>query len=296
MPYKVKGNCVYKKDDGTKVGCTKGSMDKYLAALHANTDESIKENDNNPTDVVKMDVPFLIRVMEYAKEDAKTDMDLHSATEKMIALSTKGKVLSMSDYDSIFTSKKEELSETKIFIKKLLRENMNDASGIPSEIQQELQRLGVNPNDAYVMIDNDMQTEGLGDAAKKSFGRFKSYAQALAKPLIVCSVLAGAISCQKNNPYVYKFSYHIDKEIDSTQQTNHNGVILTPYSPQEQVGSWYELEDHKLSEQERQAMEEELAAQEKARITGKDYTITDYKLELVGQSKRGDIETTDGYK
>jgi hypothetical protein len=31
MPYKVKGKCVYKKDDGTKVGCTKGDVNKYLA-------------------------------------------------------------------------------------------------------------------------------------------------------------------------------------------------------------------------------------------------------------------------
>lgn len=34
MPYKVKGKCVYKKDTGKKVGCTKGSVKKYLAALH----------------------------------------------------------------------------------------------------------------------------------------------------------------------------------------------------------------------------------------------------------------------
>jgi hypothetical protein len=44
LPYKVKGKCVYKKDDGTKVGCTKGDVNKYLAALHANVDES---SDNN---------------------------------------------------------------------------------------------------------------------------------------------------------------------------------------------------------------------------------------------------------
>jgi hypothetical protein len=32
--------CVYKKDGGAKVGCTKGSVEKYLAALHANANES----------------------------------------------------------------------------------------------------------------------------------------------------------------------------------------------------------------------------------------------------------------
>ena len=46
MPYetrKVDGKyCVYKKDGGKKVGCTKGTKEakkKYLAALHANADE-----------------------------------------------------------------------------------------------------------------------------------------------------------------------------------------------------------------------------------------------------------------
>lgn len=43
MPYKVKGKCVYKKDGGAKVGCTKGSVKKYLAALHANASESTQE-------------------------------------------------------------------------------------------------------------------------------------------------------------------------------------------------------------------------------------------------------------
>ena len=44
MPYKYKkvGSeyCVYKKEDNTKVGCTKKSIKKYLSALHANVDES----------------------------------------------------------------------------------------------------------------------------------------------------------------------------------------------------------------------------------------------------------------
>jgi len=46
MPYKTKKvgskTCVYKKHGGAKVGCTKGSGKKYLAALHANAES--KEN------------------------------------------------------------------------------------------------------------------------------------------------------------------------------------------------------------------------------------------------------------
>lgn len=41
MPYKVKGKCVYKKNTGKKVGCTKGPVKKYLAALHANVKDSV---------------------------------------------------------------------------------------------------------------------------------------------------------------------------------------------------------------------------------------------------------------
>lgn len=39
MPYFTKKNCVYKKSTGKKVGCTKGSVKDYLAALHANINE-----------------------------------------------------------------------------------------------------------------------------------------------------------------------------------------------------------------------------------------------------------------
>jgi hypothetical protein len=48
-----------------------------------------------------MDIPLLLRIMEYSKEDAKTDMDLHHVTEKLIELSRNGQPLSMKDYESI---------------------------------------------------------------------------------------------------------------------------------------------------------------------------------------------------
>lgn len=48
MPYLTSKNCVYKKNlDGTKgklIGCTKGSIKKYLKALYANMkEESVTE-------------------------------------------------------------------------------------------------------------------------------------------------------------------------------------------------------------------------------------------------------------
>lgn len=57
--------------------------------------------ERNPQDTVTVDVPLLIRLLEYAREDAKTDMDLHNVTERLIALSASGKTLSMQDYSQI---------------------------------------------------------------------------------------------------------------------------------------------------------------------------------------------------
>ena len=64
------------------------------------SEQGVAEGDeiNNPADTVTVDVPLLIRIMEYAKEDAKTDLDLHNAAEKLIELSQEGRTLTMDDY------------------------------------------------------------------------------------------------------------------------------------------------------------------------------------------------------
>jgi hypothetical protein len=64
------------------------------------------ETIDNPEDVVKMDIPLLIRLLEYAREDAKTDMDLHNVAEKLIEFSKDGDVLSMEQYDAIVGEQK----------------------------------------------------------------------------------------------------------------------------------------------------------------------------------------------
>jgi hypothetical protein len=69
----------------------------------------------NPKDTIKVDVPLFIRLLEYAREDAKTDMDLHDVAENIIRLSETGKTLSMNDYDSIVGSTEEELAEVRLW-------------------------------------------------------------------------------------------------------------------------------------------------------------------------------------
>jgi len=69
----------------------------------------------NPRDTITVDVPLFIRLLEYAREDASTDMDLHDVAENIIRLSETGKILSMNDYDSIVGSSSEELDEMRIW-------------------------------------------------------------------------------------------------------------------------------------------------------------------------------------
>jgi len=57
----------------------------------------------NPTDTAILDIPLLIRIMEYAKEDAQSDMDLHKVAENIIELSKEGKTLTMDNYNSILS-------------------------------------------------------------------------------------------------------------------------------------------------------------------------------------------------
>lgn len=59
------------------------------------------QEDSDPVDTVTVDVPLLLRVMEYAKEDAQDDLALHDVAEAMVRLSKNNEVLSMDHYESI---------------------------------------------------------------------------------------------------------------------------------------------------------------------------------------------------
>ena len=71
------------------------------------------ENSFNPTDKITVDVPLFIRLLEYAREDAKTDVDLHNVAEKAVMLSENGATLTMANYNAIVNSTSEELQEMK---------------------------------------------------------------------------------------------------------------------------------------------------------------------------------------
>ena len=60
----------------------------------------LKEMDENPSDVIKLDVPLFIRLIELAREEINNDVDLHKIAENIIRISS-SKVASMADYEEI---------------------------------------------------------------------------------------------------------------------------------------------------------------------------------------------------
>jgi len=51
-------------------------------------------------DIIRLDVPLFIRLMELAREEIKQDADLHDVAEAVIKLSQED-VVTMADYDQI---------------------------------------------------------------------------------------------------------------------------------------------------------------------------------------------------
>ena len=64
----------------------------------------------NPKDTINLDIPLFIRLLEYAREDASSDVDIHNLSERVINLASSGETLTMDDYDSIVPKKTTEES------------------------------------------------------------------------------------------------------------------------------------------------------------------------------------------
>jgi hypothetical protein len=92
--------------------------------------EASKEEDQ--IDTITMDVPLFIRVLEYAREDAQADMDLHDLAEKAIAGTKQQGLLQMDDYDML-VGEKESVDE----------ETLTEAY-VPQNIKEFAKRKGVS--------------------------------------------------------------------------------------------------------------------------------------------------------
>ena len=65
------------------------------------SEEEGEEDKDNPVDVVKMDIPLFIRMLEFAREDAVDDEQLHVVTERITKMAAEGDIITMAEYDKI---------------------------------------------------------------------------------------------------------------------------------------------------------------------------------------------------
>jgi hypothetical protein len=100
----------FTKQQFEKLKASHGESEKEINKKFQDMNEA-KEED--VVDTITMDVPLFIRMLEYSREDAAEDIDLHDVTEKAIALNKEKSILSMGDYDAIVGGA-EEIQENKI--------------------------------------------------------------------------------------------------------------------------------------------------------------------------------------
>jgi hypothetical protein len=126
---------------------------KYKDLIKSTISEAKKED---KVDTITMDVPLFIRMLEYSREDAAEDMDLHDVTEKAISLGKERGILQMDDYDEIIGTTKE--------IKEV---NLKQSKLSPVEYQQAKKLKDFKASDWKWNASEDLYTkvvkEGMGD-------------------------------------------------------------------------------------------------------------------------------------
>ena len=63
------------------------------------------QEQENQIDVITVDVPLFIRLLEFAREDSTDDMQLHEVASKLVELCADGDIMTMEQYDEIVGSK-----------------------------------------------------------------------------------------------------------------------------------------------------------------------------------------------
>jgi hypothetical protein len=128
-------------------------------ALRAMKKENMvkEEEQQDAIDIVTLDVPLFIRMLEYAKEEAADDMDLHELATKTIALSKQRGILSMEDYDTLIPPTDGEIQED---VKKYRQErgleedlDVGHQDDEPHMLKSELVRAGKMIQMLYQKID-----------------------------------------------------------------------------------------------------------------------------------------------
>jgi hypothetical protein len=153
LPYEIRNGIVDNKWEIIKVSKSGRSMysdvmedvfgydiellDKKLKYKMFVYPEDVKSSMNeakseDKVDTITMDIPLFLRMLEYSREDASQDMDLHDVTEKSNLLGKERGILSMEDYEEIVGSAEDTPEK-----------ELNEAN-VPSNIRDFAKRKGVS--------------------------------------------------------------------------------------------------------------------------------------------------------
>jgi hypothetical protein len=138
------------KADLNKDGKLSGYEKKRGAAIEK---AMVKEEEQpDAIDIITLDVPLFIRMLEYAKEEAADDMDLHELATKTIVLSKQRGILSMEDYEALIPPTDQ------------IDENVDDKAKIywMQQLKQgKIDKLPADPKAAFLkqMMDDEIQDD-----------------------------------------------------------------------------------------------------------------------------------------
>jgi hypothetical protein len=155
MPYFTKNKCIYKKSTGKKVGCTKGSVKKYMKALHANVKESLNECYDYKNTIITDDKSEAIVMFKLTKSPVPAEI---------------GMVFSMPDADYQYS------------IVRNLSTNMMHKFEDPNESVKLLKSYGLAPHDvenemyqqAFEQIEKNQNDSNVDDGVRVESLQFES--------------------------------------------------------------------------------------------------------------------------
>lgn len=89
-----------------------------------------EKEQENQIDVITVDVPLFIRLLEFAREDSTDDMQLHEVASKLVELCQDGDIMTMEQYDEIVGSKDQVDTSGMNAVEDDMQEEVNEEVGI----------------------------------------------------------------------------------------------------------------------------------------------------------------------
>jgi hypothetical protein len=115
-------------------------------------------------DTVTVDIPLLIRLLELAREDIKTDMDLHRVVERIINIRNKG-VLTMDDYDTVANINDKKYKKTNSNLRAIRAKNVANKIKVSAVRKEETESID---EDKFQDSQAATQTTGMEVESKAS--------------------------------------------------------------------------------------------------------------------------------